>query len=257
MRARAIPFRILVAAIALVATIALVAAGGSGAAAQLDDDTYTGPNFGWSITWDEELWSVGDVAVELDDFDFIGLEQRETFATAVFVGTDDVSSDPVTCREEQQKYYEIGSAPASIARPATAAAAEGERTAYRESGSDFMFYLECRPLSPDGAVLVVVLNVLRDLYLDSLPSFEELLASLSLPNAVDDASREEDGDEATDPDNCPSSTRDVDADGDGLTDAFEGDIGTDPAEADTDGDGFDDGRELLRGTDPRDEDDTP
>lgn len=40
-----------------------------------------------------------------------------------------------------------------------------------------------------------------------------------------------------------------DADGDGLTDAEEADLGTDPDNADTDGDGFDDAAEVEAGTD--------
>jgi len=47
----------------------------------------------------------------------------------------------------------------------------------------------------------------------------------------------------------------VDSDGDGLTDAFENQIGTDPANPDTDGDGLGDGEEVLQiGTDPLNQD---
>lgn len=43
----------------------------------------------------------------------------------------------------------------------------------------------------------------------------------------------------------------ADADGDGLGDALEATLGTDPAEPDTDGDGLSDGAEVnLHGTDP-------
>lgn len=45
---------------------------------------------------------------------------------------------------------------------------------------------------------------------------------------------------------------DPDTDGDGLTDAEEADLGTDPAKADTDGDGITDGDEVKNGTDPLD-----
>ncbi len=41
----------------------------------------------------------------------------------------------------------------------------------------------------------------------------------------------------------------ADADGDGLTDAEEAELGTDPDNADTDGDGFDDAEEIEAGTD--------
>jgi len=42
----------------------------------------------------------------------------------------------------------------------------------------------------------------------------------------------------------------VDTDGDGLTDAQEAALGTNPALADTDGDGFNDGQEVAAGSDP-------
>ncbi|MEE8167761.1 MAG: hypothetical protein V3T58_02670 [Candidatus Hydrothermarchaeales archaeon] len=48
---------------------------------------------------------------------------------------------------------------------------------------------------------------------------------------------------------APSSTI-VDTDGDGLTDAKEAELGTDPKKADTDGDGLTDGREATAGTNP-------
>ncbi len=45
-------------------------------------------------------------------------------------------------------------------------------------------------------------------------------------------------------------TADADRDGDGLTDAEEADLGTDPDLADTDGDGWEDGEEVAGNTDP-------
>jgi len=50
---------------------------------------------------------------------------------------------------------------------------------------------------------------------------------------------------------------DVDSDGDGLTDAEEADLGTDPNNADTDGDGYSDGDEVAGYTDPLAADDHP
>jgi hypothetical protein len=50
---------------------------------------------------------------------------------------------------------------------------------------------------------------------------------------------------------------DEDDDGDGLSDAEEAALGTDPLLADTDGDGFDDGTEVAVGTDPRDSESFP
>ena len=54
---------------------------------------------------------------------------------------------------------------------------------------------------------------------------------------------------------CPANDDDdddegADTDGDGLSDADEATLGTDPTLADTDGDGLDDGEEVDLGTDP-------
>lgn len=48
----------------------------------------------------------------------------------------------------------------------------------------------------------------------------------------------------------PRSAATADADGDGLVNAREGELGTDPFTADTDGDGLTDGEEVALGTDP-------
>lgn len=56
--------------------------------------------------------------------------------------------------------------------------------------------------------------------------------------------------EAVDTDGCSASQRDTDHDG--LTDAEEAELGTDPAKADTDGDGYPDGDEVEEATNPLD-----
>jgi thiol-disulfide isomerase/thioredoxin len=54
---------------------------------------------------------------------------------------------------------------------------------------------------------------------------------------------------------CASADPDLDSDGDGLTDAIEAELGTDPALSDSDGDGYEDGDEQQAGSDPTDPDD--
>ncbi len=54
---------------------------------------------------------------------------------------------------------------------------------------------------------------------------------------------------------CDGEAEDRDTDGDGLTDAEEAALGTDPLRADTDGGGVGDGDEVAAGTDPLDPDD--
>ena len=50
---------------------------------------------------------------------------------------------------------------------------------------------------------------------------------------------------------------DKDSDGDGLTNADEAELGTDPENTDSDGDGHDDGVEVSENTDPADANDHP
>ncbi len=72
------------------------------------------------------------------------------------------------------------------------------------------------------------------------------------PKDVTDTGAGDTGAPDTEPDD--TSTSPPDSDGDGLTDAEEAAIGTDPDEADSDGDGLGDREELLVGTDPLDAD---
>ncbi len=70
----------------------------------------------------------------------------------------------------------------------------------------------------------------------------------------DDDDAPGDDDDASGDDDDAAST---DSDGDGLTDAEEDELGTDPENPDTDGDGHDDGDEVDQNYDPNDANDTP
>lgn len=71
------------------------------------------------------------------------------------------------------------------------------------------------------------------------------------PGVDDDTAGPADDDDTTHiADDDDSSVADMDSDGDGLTDAEEATLGTDPSEPDTDSDAYGDGVEVTAGTDP-------
>jgi hypothetical protein len=71
---------------------------------------------------------------------------------------------------------------------------------------------------------------------------------------TDDTDEPVDTDDSGDTDDTDEPDPNRDSDGDGLTDAEEATLGTNPAKADTDGDGLTDGAERTLGTDPLDAD---
>lgn len=81
-------------------------------------------------------------------------------------------------------------------------------------------------------------NACTDSDLDAIPDHSDNCPTVSNPSQTDT-------DQDTEGDAC-----DLDDDGDGLSDADEVLLGTDPLNADTDGDGIDDGAEVAAGTDP-------
>jgi thiol-disulfide isomerase/thioredoxin len=82
------------------------------------------------------------------------------------------------------------------------------------------------------------------------PRFLILLSLGLLPGCTSDESKCEEADTATDCSDDEGGDANADSDEDGLTDAEEEALGTDPANADSDGDGFDDGIEIDAGTNP-------
>ena len=94
-------YRLLVAAI-------LTAAIGAGclrpAVAQdgesgVDDNAYTGPNYGWSVEWDDDVWEVAEESNE-DESDYLvlkTLDGESPVAYTRFWGTDGVFDDPKEC----------------------------------------------------------------------------------------------------------------------------------------------------------------
>jgi hypothetical protein len=70
----------------------------------IEGDTYTSPNFGFSISWDPTIWTVPEEAEYSEpDFDFLRLESATGPITVS--GWNAYSGDPASCLVGEQTYY--------------------------------------------------------------------------------------------------------------------------------------------------------
>ena len=175
------------------------AAGGDGTArAQGDEDSYTDPAFGWSISWDPELWQMGgsiptptnDDGVAGNEIILAGLKAE---LGAVLVGSlTTVDGDLADClnavMDQVDQLYGV-----SDVRKTELKLAKTTKGAKRklssvliggEGGLDALLYVECRPLVEDEAVLGIGWIIPNpENYESALPDFEELTAGLDLKDA--------------------------------------------------------------------------
>ena len=98
-----------------------------------------------------------------------------------------------------------------------------------------------------GESLISALTVLDE---DEFTQSLNVILGESADSDDDGLSDAEEAELGTDPNNA-------DSDGDGLSDGAEVELGTSPTSADTDGDGYTDGEERAEGTSPTDGDDAP
>ena len=98
-----------------------------------------------------------------------------------------------------------------------------------------------------GESLVSALTILDE---DEFEQTLNITLGTSADSDEDGLTDAEEAELGTDPNNA-------DSDGDGLADGIEVELGTSPTTADTDGDGYTDGEEQAEGTSPTDADDAP
>ena len=98
-----------------------------------------------------------------------------------------------------------------------------------------------------GESLVSALTILDE---DEFEQTLNITLGTSADSDEDGLTDAEEAELGTDPNNA-------DSDGDGLADGVEVELGTSPTTADTDGDGYTDGEEQAEGTSPTDGDDAP
>lgn len=158
----------------------------------VDGTTYTSPQFGYSISWDDAVWSAtgadsrdaGDTLVlEVRDaetglFELVGLwwnvegtpHDAEGWLDFLVARLDSPNTSDV--RQAESGGKPIGG------HDATSAYVVYE---YRYNDTSFVEYIECREVTPGTAGLCVQFLTTRDLFNSQLPLVQDLLSTLTLP----------------------------------------------------------------------------
>jgi hypothetical protein len=150
--------------------------------------TYTEATYGWSITWDDDVWEV-DYSDEswlrlsngVSDVDL----QTRTFGDLEPAACVEEVGEELAREEDEEGIIEgIEPLEGDDGEPI---AGEEEGRAYAayaftvvEDGEEEAFYVECRTLIPNEAVLLIQHNAALAAYEDEAELVEELLAGLDL-----------------------------------------------------------------------------
>lgn len=191
----------------------------------IDGNTYTSPSFGYTLEWDEDLWSVDEETEGPPDRDTLVLDYAD--GGFVFIeGYEDYDGDPAACLEESTAELLEDSA---VENSAPLEDEDGEEVGGEEDGvvfagyavetesGAFSAYLDCRAIVEGEAVLAFTLVTLPEVYDGAVADTREIAGSLEL---TDDATPAGDGadDEPSD-DATPSAEAEAEDGGEDDDDA--------------------------------------
>jgi hypothetical protein len=173
----------------------------------IDGNTYTDTEFGYEVTWDEDVWAVEEIETDLGGI-YLTIAEEPVFATV----TIDASSGYTDITPEECVDAYVESLPDvgpfsdfeeadDLELPETDRDATGVVYRYTytfEDGqeAEFVGYMECRPITED-VMIRVFLQTDEASYEDELALFEELLAGIEITDAgaTDDTDTGDDSDE--------------------------------------------------------------
>jgi hypothetical protein len=166
----------------------------------VDGNAYTGPTYGHTVTWDDEVW---DVEEEVTAAEYDGLQLGTPRSTVYIEGYAGFGGDEAECLadaalEVRDRPGVSEVAPASNRTPPVPADAAGAAVLYiytqeldDETGVEVVEYIECRTLVEGEAVLEITLQVASRFYSAELPLVRDLLATVALPEATGTAADDE------------------------------------------------------------------
>lgn len=249
----------------LIATLLLtgfLAAGARTASAQddesgLDDNTFTGPNFGWSVEWDEDVWTF-DEEDNSGGSDYASLSTvGDTFAIAQFFAAVEFDGDPDDCVVGWEEFIggrdgvddvEVSDEFDLPDAPRGAEALTYTYVSTTDDGDlDLVEYVQCQTLVEDEAVLILTILTTPNVFEDLIPIVDDLTAEIVLPDDSGTDDEEDVTPESDDEDVTPESD-----DEDVTPESDDEDVTPDADEDDADAEPT---RDVLLGDDDEETDD--
>jgi len=160
----------------------------------VEDNTYTGPSYGWSVEWDEDVWEVAEENNE-DDSDFLVLQTLDgetPVAYTRFWATDDLFDDPEECAEgwEERIADAEGNEDVELTEeydvpPAPRGGATATYTYTFDDGSgnthDNVEHFQCQYIEEGGPLLIVWIFADEADFEDAIPLYEDLVDAIVIP----------------------------------------------------------------------------
>lgn len=151
----------------------------------VDGDTFTGVNFDWSVTWDEDDWAL-DAQNTDDGEDILMLENAGGAWALVTFLTDGHKTDADECASGWLRTMAGVQGVTDFERddtldtPRLPDDAAGNAYTYTQDDIAVAAYVECRVFPGDDAVLAMVLSADPDAYDEKIALFGDLLDTLTM-----------------------------------------------------------------------------
>ncbi|MCC6790892.1 MAG: hypothetical protein IT336_04355 [Thermomicrobiales bacterium] len=189
---RLLASRNLLRVVALIAFLGIVTSliPTSASAATFEDGYYENGHFGFSVSYDDDVW-VGSELDPVDDNEGLGLDNEISWANIRGVVREDM--DEEACLEYMAESFNGGEemrdfrrAPRSIEKPESEIG--GESGLYslemgQEDPVEFYLYLHCVAIADDQAALMIMITAPVGAYGDALPTWNDLLAGIEIGEA--------------------------------------------------------------------------
>jgi hypothetical protein len=160
-------------------------------ASNADLDSYTDPDFPFSVTWDEGVWSVADQRTIDDGYNLLNLTADGSDLT--IEGWARWDGEPTDCLnditlnlraidgvEDFERVSDTDLYPENEARSGAYALYSFTLAPDGRTPVDYYGYVECRTVIEGEAVVVLTLLVPIDEYDEIRPEFEPILASIEI-----------------------------------------------------------------------------